>query len=383
MAETDLGLVTGLLALEEAAPTEVVGVLEQLLEDRFGARGTRLWLADYRQTVLRAVDGVEQRAVDGTTEGGVFAAQEPLVIPATDGAQVFVPVTAPSNRLGVLALLVGNPPSPDRLDSLVTVGRALGRSITVANRHTDQFEQATRAQRLSLAAELQWQILPGRGCRGEDFQLAGQLEPAYHVAGDAFDWSVGDDWVTLSVHEGMDHGTAAAQATNLAVTALRNARRAKLGLADQAAMSHEALYRMYGGSHCVETLLLAIHRGTGQLQAVDAGSPLLLCQHDDRIEPVSLERQLPLGKFQGTRYMEETRSLSPGDRVIVVTDGVYNAPGSNGKLFGEVRLGKTLKSTRHLVPSEAVRHLIRELAAWHAEGELTDDAVAVVLDWTP
>lgn len=373
----------GLLALEEAPPTELVSALEQLLEDRFEARHTHLWLADYRQTVLRALDGVEQRAVDGTAEGRVFAAQEPLIMPTTDGAQVLVPVTAPSNRLGVLALLVGHPPSALRLDSLMTLGRVLGRSITVATRHTDQFEQAARAQRLSLAAELQWQILPGRGCRGEDFQLAGQLEPAYHVAGDAFDWSVGDDWVTWSVHEGMDHGTAAAQATNLAVTALRNARRAELSLGDQAAMAHEALYRMYGGGHCIETLLLAIHRNTGQLQAVDAGSPLLLCQHDDRIEPVTLERQLPLGQFQGTRYMEETRSLSPGDRVIVVTDGVYNAPGSNGELFGEVRLGKTLKSTRHLVPSETVRHLIRELAAWHAEGELTDDAVAVVLDWTP
>lgn len=95
-----------------------------------------------------------------------------------------------------------------------------------------------------------------------------------------------------------------------------------------------------------------------------------------------MDKQLPLGQFEGTRYSEASTSVAGGDRLIVLTDGVYNAPGPNGERFGDARLLRTLRSTRHLPPSEMVRQLIRELVDWHAGGDLDDDAVAVVVDWT-
>lgn len=388
MAEEEPSGDSWLLELEEAAPTELLAVLDRVLERTFGARNTQLWMVDYRMVSLQAMGGVstgaglaEQRPVGGTVEGRVFASQEPSVVPGADGARALVPVTAPSDRLGVLGLVVDTPPGQEQLASLVTLGRALGRSISVAARHTDQFEQAARAQRLSLAAELQWQILPGRGCRAEEFELAGQLEPAYHVAGDAFDWNLSPEVVTVSLHEGMGHGTGAAQATNLAVTALRNARRAGMSPGDQATMAHEALYGEYGGKRCIETLLLAIHRETGQVRAVDAGSPLLLCQRGSGAEAVTLHKQFALGQFEGTRYREDTLSVEPGDRLVMVTDGLLDAPGPNGATFGDARLGRSLRDMRHLSPAETVRQLIRELVEWHTGEDLDDDAVAVVLDW--
>lgn len=388
MSEEQLNDSSWLLELEEAEPTGLLPALERLLEHRFAARSARLWMVDYRMAVLQAMDGgaagappAEQRPVEGSVEGRVFASQEPSAAPLGRGAHVVVPVTAPSNRLGVLGFVLDRPPDSEQLSLLTALGRSLARSITVAGRHTDQFERAARAQRLSLAAELQWQILPGRGCRAEEFELAGQLEPAYHVAGDAFDWNLSPQMVTVSVHEGMGHGTAAAQATNLAVTALRNARRAGLSPGDQATMAHEALYGEYGGRHRIETLLLAIHRETGRVTAVDAGSPLLLCQRADGTETVTLQKQLPLGQFEGTRYSEDTFSVAPGDRLVVVTDGVFDAPGPRGARFGDARLGKALRETRHLSAAEAVRHLISDLRDWSTGGELDDDAVAVVVDW--
>ena len=48
---------------------------------------------------------------------------------------------------------------------------------------------AARTQRLTLAAEMQWELLPGRSRIRPSFSLAGQLEPAYAVRGDSFDWA--------------------------------------------------------------------------------------------------------------------------------------------------------------------------------------------------
>lgn len=376
-----------LLALEAAPAAEIVPALERVLADNFGAAEVRVLLADYRQTALQDVSartdgsGPGWVPVDGTSLGRTFASQNASVAESGSGFEAEVPVTARSDRLGVLAVTLPRKPSADEIEALTAIARALAHAMSVANRHTDLFEAAARSQRLSLAAEIQWQILPGRGCGGPDFDVAGQLEPAYHVAGDAFDWSVATEAVTVSVHEGMSSGTAAAMATNLAVTALRNARRSGMSLAEQASMADEALYGIYHGAHHIESLLLRFDRSGGPSHAIDAGSPLLLRQRGDNLEQVTFDKQLPLGRFSGTRYREQQFEAVPGDRFIALTDGVHEAPGADAGRFGEAKLGSVLRSSRRLGASETVRQLIRELRSHYDDGDIGDDAAAVVIDW--
>lgn len=338
-----------LLALESAPAAEVVSTLRDVLRTRYGARSTRVMLVDYRLTVLQSVPGSdpatpERRPVEGSREGRAFTTGAASVTERGDRFEVLLPVSVRNDRLGVLAVELDERPAGEVVDSLAAVARALGHAIAVAARHTDVFEQAARVQRLSLAAELQWQNLPGRGTAGPDFDLAGQLEPAYHVAGDAFDWSVAPDHVSLSVHEGTGDGTVSAQVTNLALTALRNARRAGMGPAGQADMAGDAVHRFYGGHRHVETVLLRIDRRHGEVIAVDAGSPIILRQHDDSIEPVRLAKQLPLGRFGETRYREQQFRIGAGDRLIILSDGVHDARPTGGERFGDARLAGTLRS---------------------------------------
>lgn len=376
-----------LLALESASAVELLAALETVLRERFSASGMQLWLVDYRLTVLQTVEPagadrsppVRSVPVDGSRVGRTFAAQQVTWHPDGEQFEIDLPVSARTDRLGVLSVTVAEEPTPDLLDALSRVARALGHVVIVTNRHVDAFERAARTQRLSVAAELQWQILPGRGCSATDFDLAGQLEPAYHIAGDAFDWSLATDHVTISVHEGMASGTRAAQATNLAVTALRNARIAGMPPADQAGMAGEAIYGMYGGEHWIDTVILRIDRRDGTVTAVDAGSPVVLLQRQGQIGPVALDKQLPLGKFDGTTYRAETFDLAEGDRLVILSDGVHGAP--SDRPFGDNRLGSVLRSTRKLSPAETVRQIIRELRDHHEGRDVDDDAVAVVFDW--
>jgi serine phosphatase RsbU (regulator of sigma subunit) len=281
----------------------------------------------------------------------------------------------------VLEVWLTAPPNDTDQHELRRFATALGYALIVASRDTDLFELASRTQRLSLAAEMQWQLLPSRGCAGEHFILAGQLEPAYHIAGDNFDWCAASDHLLVSVSEGMGRGTSASLLTSLAVNALRNARRGGLDLAAQARLANEALHAPYGGEQFVGTLLLRLDYVNGAATAVDAGSPLVIRQRGTDVEVVQLDKQLPLGMFEGTNYVEEELDIASGDRLIIVSDGVHAARSPRNEEFKEAKLERSVRATRGLPAGEVVRQLIRELQAHHEGQELSDDAVVVCLDW--
>jgi serine phosphatase RsbU (regulator of sigma subunit) len=321
--------------------------------------------------------------VDGNAAGRTLASQQTSIGPPDDtGVPVRLPVTVRGDRLGVLELWLTAPPNDADQHELRRLATALGYALVVASRDTDLFELASRTQRLSLAAEIQWQLLPSRGCAGEHFILAGQLEPAYHVAGDNFDWCASSDHLLVSVSEGMGRGTSASLLTSLAVNALRNARRGGLDLAAQARLANEAIQAPYGGEQFVGTLLLRLDYESGAATAVDAGSPMVIRQRGSDAEVVQLDKQLPLGMFEGTNYVEEELDVASGDRLVIVSDGVHAARSPRNEEFKEAKLERAVRATRGLPAGEVVRQLIRELHAHHEGQELSDDAVVVCLDWT-
>ena len=89
---------------------------------------------------------------------------------------------------------------------------------------------------------------------------------------------------------------------------------------------------------------------------------------------LDLPADLPLGLFEGSRYRSTTMPLRPGDRVVVVTDGMLERGAADVDLEVHVR------RTRDLHPREATRELA-DLVIAASGGELADDAALLVLDW--
>lgn len=218
--------------LRSAPPNALVETARRLLGDRAGAREVTLLLADYGLRVLRPVaplPGADEplSAYDGPA-GRAFTAQTPVVEPSADGTgTVHVPVTVRGDRLGVLsARLPAAGTDPAGVRGLAEFATALGHEIGTAERDTDLYLLARRSRRLTLAAEMQWQLLPGRGCDRPEFVIGAHLEPAYTVGGDNFDWSTDGSRLTVTVTDGMGRGIDASLLTSVTVGALRNARRA-------------------------------------------------------------------------------------------------------------------------------------------------------------
>ena len=368
--------------MHNSPPASVFRVLRDLL--RADGISSTLWLADYQLATLRSLDDLDgpERTADLQTSdpGRVFTSQRATVDAEGGRAVAHIPVSVRGSRLGVLELRATGSLEA-RIDEFVAIADALGHELTVASCFTDHFERACRSRPLTVAAELQWSLLPVTAHEDARFTLAGVLEPAYSVAGDIFDWSCETATLTIAVCDGMNRGVPSALATSLCVSALRNARRAGVPLTDQAALADQAMYAHFGGSTFVATLLIEINLGDGTAKVIDAGSPRVLRVRDRSVELLELEAQLPLGMFEETHYVEQPLDLRPGDRLLIVSDGVHGAIGAAVE-FGDRGLLDAISASHLLSAQETVRHVIRALHD-HRRDDLEDDAVVFCLDWLP
>jgi serine phosphatase RsbU (regulator of sigma subunit) len=374
-------------ALRTAAPHQLLDAVRRVLTDQYAADSVELFLADYGLTVLQPVSELPHTLqpvpVHSGPAGRAFGAQEPYVETLPDDlVRAHLPVTVRGDRLGVLTVtLRGHEHARAVLPELAEIAEVLGHEVVVAERDTDLYLQARRRDRLTLAAEMQWQLLPGRSCVRPEYELGAQLEPAYAIFGDNFDWSATADRLSLYVTNGMGEGIEASLLTNLAINALRNARRAGLSLADQAALADQAVYAHYRGRSYLSVLMLDIDLATGLVRAVDAGSPQLLRLREGTVEQVAFDAQLPLGMFEETDYAAQEFRVEPGDRLVFVSDGVYDVASPGGETYGAAALARAIQSTRLLPAAEVPRAVLRELTGHRGGAVPDDDAMVVCLDW--
>ncbi|MFJ8806414.1 PP2C family protein-serine/threonine phosphatase [Streptomyces sp. NPDC102490] len=374
-------------ALRTAAPHELLDAIRAVLADQYGVEDVELFMADYGLTVLQPVSvlphTMEPVSVHNSPAGRAFGSQEPYREDTRDGrVRLHLPVSVRGDRLGVLSVtLPGADGAREREAELAEIASVLGHEVMVAERDTDLYLQARRRDRLTLAAEMQWQLLPGRSSSCPEYELGAQLEPAYAIYGDNFDWSATADHLMLYVTNGMGEGTEASLLTNLAINALRNARRAGLSIADQAALADQAVYAHYQGRCYLSVLMFDFDLAAGRASVVDAGSPQLLRLRDGKVERVSFEAQLPLGMFEETDYVAQDFRVRPGDRLVCVSDGVHAVASPKGETYGDAALARAIHATRLLPAAEVPRAILRELTGHRGEAVPDDDALVMCLDW--
>lgn len=378
--------------LDDASPTAVLAVLTRFLVEEAEAVSVRLWLADYDEAVLVGLGGwggtdpAELREVGDPGPGQAFTTERTVVTTDAEGVTVHLPVSIRAERLGVLSVGVGHSAQPEGMEELQVdpelegVARTVAYVLATAMRYTDAFERARRLQPLSLAAEMQWSMVAARSFSAPQFRLAGQVRPAYHIGGDAYDVCVGPTTLWLVVIDAMGHGTQAAVLTTLALTALRNARRSGLSLVTQVEAADQALNQTFGGAQFVTGLLLQVDLATGQLEMINAGHPPPYLVRAGRVEGIETSPHLPIGLFEEVSYTSTPFQLRVSDRWVFVSDGVTEAVVDENSRFGDVLLSQALADCAGAPTHQAVDHLHGALGQI-VDDDLHDDASVIVVDW--
>jgi serine phosphatase RsbU (regulator of sigma subunit) len=122
---------------------------------------------------------------------------------------------------------------------------------------------------------------------------------------------------------------------------------------------------------CTAAVVL-LHRENGYASLVSAGHPLPLLIRGAAVQPVGRTGPL-LGAFEHGDWQPVSLDVTPGDVLVLYTDGVLDARGTNGR-FGEERLQDTLAGVSSA--GEAVGRIRSALAAF--AGNEPDDDIAVL-----
>ena len=371
--------------LGTSPPFRLLEVTRGYLAAAERVEAVNLLLVDYGQELLSPFGAYQgpplgQERVDQGEAGLAYQTQATRVGRVQLGWRACVPVTLGGERFGVLDVRVDAEPRAGLVAELERVAMALAFALAAAGRATDEVELARRGRPLSLPAEIQWELLPRSALTAPEYVVAGALEPAYDVGGDTFDFAAQPQALAVSVTDAMGHGLQAALLAGLTVAALRNARRRRAGLLEQVDQANRALHAQFGGERFVtgQVLRLDVPGGTGA--AVNAGHPLPRLVRGGRVEPVGLDPDLPLGVDPETIYRVQPLQLEPGDRLVLLSDGVLEAAPEGGAAYGASRLDEVLRVSWEVAPYEVARLVVGEVIA-HRAGDLADDLTVICLDW--
>jgi serine phosphatase RsbU (regulator of sigma subunit) len=377
--------------IEASPPTDVVAVVEDELTGLVGARGVSFLIADYLgRSVVRfdrwtwsvpdgrapVVEHSEIIPLAGTVYQRVIESQRADVAEADGGVVLVVPVTVNGDALGALEMSLPARPDEQVLLAVEAVAHALGYIVVVNRRYTDLFERGQRTEPLSLAAEIQRRLLPSAFThQTPQFTVAGWLEPAATVGGDTFDYAVDNGLLHVSITDAVGNDVNAALLATVLVSGLRNGRRHGLTLGDQARLANDALAQHSPVGEFVTGQVLRVDLDTGLTTVVNAGHLFPLLLREDRVREVELEIDLPFGLYAGREFRLQRLDLQPGDRLLLVTDGVLD----RNSMHREV---PTVLAESGGMHARELVHALGDLVLGVTGGKLRDDATVLCLDWT-
>jgi serine phosphatase RsbU (regulator of sigma subunit) len=386
MARIDVS--AALRRARQSGPAQVAEILATAAAE-VGATDLVAYLVDFGQTTLEPLPDRSVHAqvsvseqVTSTMAGRAFTDERLVTVERDDGVRVWVPVLEGSDRTGVLAMTIPAE-DDDVLRALEELGLLAGYLIAAQARCTDVYNLYRRRKSMSVAASMQWDLLPPLVLKTAEMSVAGLVEPAYDVGGDCFDYADNGPTFDVAIMDAMGHGLHSAVLANLAMGAYRHGRREARALVSMHGTLADTLSSEYRDASFVTGILARLDTTTGELTWTNAGhpSPLLIRGGQVIGELDDGQRTPPWGLADGTPHPGSVQ-LEPGDGVLLYTDGVIEARTPDGELFGLERLRDLVQihASDLLRPEEIVRRLVHDVVR-HQDRELRDDATLVLVRW--
>jgi serine phosphatase RsbU (regulator of sigma subunit) len=376
-----------LRAAQGADPASVVDIVASAARE-FGATDVSAYLVDFEQEVLEPLpdraahaDVPQVEIVAASMAGRAFLTGGPVTAERDNGTRIWVPLIEGSDRTGVLALTLQQV-DDDTIEECLAAGILAGYLIATHTRCTDTYQLYRRRKSMSLAASMQWDLLPPLVLRVPGCSVAGRLEPAYEVGGDCFDYALNGGVLDIALVDAMGHGVNAASIAALVVGCYRHGRREGRDLTLLHGAINELLDRQYGGEAFATGQLAELDVTTGVLTWTNAGHPCpLLLRHGRVVRQLECEPGLPWGLGRD-HAAPATEQLEPGDSILFFTDGVVEARAADGDEFGIDRLADIAGQCAddESPPEEVVRQIVRGVLD-HRQAQLRDDATVVLVRW--
>ena len=254
--------------------------------------------------------------------------------------------------------------------------------VAAARTQRNEEQLLTLNKELEIARGIQAGLLPEKSFSVAGLVTASRYVPASSVAGDFYDFLPKDSGLGVLIADVSGHGVPAALSASMVKVAIR----AQRDWADDPARVLTGLNSILCGNlqgQFVTAGYLYLDPGRGALAYAGAGHPPLLAwrAREKKVECME-ENGLMLGIFPEGAYRCMTADLGPGDRFVLYTDGITEAPSLSGEEFGMDRFKSFLAEHAASPAQELCDALVKHVTAWSGNSrEQHDDLTLVVVDY--
>src|SRR5246127_1296486 len=224
----------------------------------------------------------------------------------------------------------------------------------------------TIQKELETARQIQLSILPSAVPKIEGLDIAARYIPMTSVAGDFYNFIVGDKkHIGIFVADVSGHGMPAA----LIASMLKIALSSQVGHASDPAKVLLGLNEALCGKfqhHFVTAAYVFVDLENRTLTYAGAGHPpLLLWGGHEGLRSVE-ENGLFLGKFSFATYSSVVLPLKGGDRILLYTDGIPETTNPAGVEFGTDTFRQFLETEQSTSADHFADQLLEKLSGWSA-----------------
>ena len=251
--------------------------------------------------------------------------------------------------------------------------RALTTELSEAYRRLDR-EQLR-------VGEFQRTLLPARAPDLPGWRIAAHYETSTRAGGDYYDFfPLEDGRLGVLIADASGHGTPAAVLMAMTHVLLHAAAEAQAQPDLALARLNSDLVHSVSSGQFITAFYAVLDPASGKLEYAAAGhNPPYLKRADGAIEMLDDGGGPPLGVIERARFGVAGTRLSPGDTLLLYTDGLTEAMAPDSAMFGEDRVLSILESADGMPPQGLIERLTRAVRAHRGEAPLSDDLTLVVL----
>jgi phosphoserine phosphatase RsbU/P len=223
------------------------------------------------------------------------------------------------------------------------------------------------------------------------------LRPSGHVGGDLVgSFSIDDHRIVVYSIDVSGHGVASAMMTarlagllsggsadqNIALKSAPDGSKDAHRPAEVAARLNRMMLEEIQVDQYFTLAYAEIDLHSGAVRMVQAGHPHpLLLRKSGQIEELG-PGGLPIGLIEGACFEQTDFTLSPGDRLFLVSDGVTECPSPDGRELGVEGLVEILRHNLRLDSTDLLEALIWDLNSFAGGRDLPDDISGLIFDYS-
>jgi serine phosphatase RsbU (regulator of sigma subunit) len=275
---------------------------------------------------------------------------------------------------------------------------ALGGSVGIAIHNIHVLEQAKESARLEgefCAVRTVQESLISRNFKADGVEVFSEFMPAQTAGGDwfHFNYCESDEHLYIYIGDVTGHGIPSAMMTAVCFGAVRSAENLALSTKNAgvdaliklkliAQVTNSIIFESGREAFYMSMLFVAIHVPTGKFHVVNAGhpAPLWVKSSEKKTVPIPLGGD-PLGCKPTGEFEDVTETLSPGDGLMLYTDGLVENEGPTQKRISKREIFKVLNQD---IPREAVLDsLVKKGKEIWLEQPQNDDLTAILCWWVP